>query len=68
MENKEKLSEKEFTQMIKLLNRYVVTEMDQWELWSFDTNFSKIYIEISMKTEYSDEAYTNMNHIINKPD
>lgn len=67
MENKKKLTEKEFTQMIKLLHRYVNTEMDQWELWFFDTNISRIYIDISMITTSSEEAYTNMNTIINKP-
>ncbi len=68
MENKKKLTEKEFTQMIKLLHRYANTEMDQWELWFFDTDSSRIYIDISMKTTCSEEAYTNMNNIINKPD
>lgn len=65
----EKLSEKEFSQMIKLLHRYVNTEMDQWELWSFDTaKYSKIYIQISLGTTYSDEAYISLNKIIEQPD
>ena len=34
----------------------------------FDTDSSRIYIDISMKTTCSEEAYTNMNNIINKPD
>jgi len=54
--------------MIKLLHRYVNTEMDQWELWFFDTDISRIYIDISMITTSSEEAYTNMNNIVNKPD
>ena len=54
--------------MIKLLHRYANTEMDQWELWFFDTDSSRIYIDISMKTTCSEEAYTNMNNIINRPD
>ncbi len=68
MENKKRLTEKEFTQMIKLLHRYVNMEMDQWELQFFDTEFSRIYIDISMKTTCSEEAYTNMNNIVIKTD
>lgn len=68
MENKKRLTEKEFTQMIKLLHRYVNTEMDQWELWFFDTDFSRIYIDISMKTKCSEKAYTNLNNIVIKTD
>ncbi len=50
--------------MIKLLNRYVSTEMDQWELWSLDTAFSKVFIHISMKPDGPEEAYSNLNKFI----
>jgi hypothetical protein len=48
MENKKRLTEKEFTQMIKLLHRYVNTEMDQWELWFFDTDLYRYINENKM--------------------
>lgn len=63
----QKLSEKEFSQMIRLLKRYVTTEMDHWELWTFDTEFSKIYVNISMKPFGSKEAYSNLNNFIEQP-
>ena len=59
-----KLSDEEFKRMINLLNRYVETEMDQWELWKFNTSFSTVYINISMKPEGSVEAYTDVSHLV----
>lgn len=66
MADKEKMSEKEFVQMIKLLKKYSETEMDQFELWKFDTNFSKVYVTISMALS-SDEAesgYVDLSHLL----
>jgi hypothetical protein len=67
MSAKEKLSDAEFSQMINLLNRYVSTEMDQWETWTFNTPQSKIYINISMRPSGSDGAYENLNHLLSEP-
>ena len=63
-----KMSEEEFALMVTLLNRYVTTEMDQWELWSFDTEFSKIYVQISMKPNGPEDAYTSVNQYLRKID
>lgn len=60
------MSKEEFIQMIQLLKRYASTEMDQWELWKFDTEFSKIYINMSMipSHEGTEAAYTDLSHVL----
>lgn len=50
--------------MFALLNRYVITEMDLWELWKFDTTYGKIYIEVSMEPSRAAEAYVDVTHLI----
>lgn len=67
MESNKTLTEAEFAQMLKLLKRYVTSEMDQWELWTFDTHFSKIYVNISMQPSAPEEAYIDMNQMIERP-
>lgn len=64
MKAKEPLSEEEFTQMIEFLHRYIETDMDQWELWSFDSSLSKVYIKISMGSDGPDKAYIDLNHLL----
>ena len=62
----EKMSNEEFLQMLSPLKRYACTEMDQWDLWKFDTSFSKIYINISMipSHEGTEDAYTDLGHLL----
>ena len=54
--------------MVNLLNRYVSTDMDQWELWKFDTDRCAVYIEITMEKEpsTSEEAYLDLTHLISR--
>ena len=66
MKSKKQLSDAEFKQMINLLHRYVEQSMDQWELWKFDTDRDKIYVNISMKSDGPDEAYLDLDHLIEK--
>ena len=60
----EKLSEKEFGDMLKALKQHIETDMDQWELWKFDTSRGTIHINISLAPEGSEEAYIDLNHLI----
>ena len=66
MKKTEKLTEEEFKQMINLLNRYVSTDMDQWEMWKFNSSRCPIYISISMMREptASEEAYIDLTKFI----
>ena len=64
----EELSEQEFTQMIHLMDRYVRTQMDQWEQWKFDTPQSTIFVNISMRPlfEGTEDSFDDLNHILDK--
>ena len=60
------MSKEEFVEMLNLMKRYIETEMDQFELWKFDTRRSEIFVNISMMPQYegTEEAYTNLNHLL----
>ena len=64
MSESEKLSEKEFSDMLKALKQHIETDMDQWEMWRLDTSRGKIFINISMGPEGEEDAYISLNHLI----
>jgi hypothetical protein len=64
LDSRQKLSEEEFKEMIQMLNRYVESEMDQWELWKFNSSFGSVYVNVSMKPDASEDAYMDLNHLI----
>lgn len=66
MQAQPKLTDQEFRAMFTLLHRYVMTEMDQWELWKFDTAFGKVYIDVSMDRLGPEEAYIDVTHLIDQ--
>jgi hypothetical protein len=43
----EKLTESEFKEMLNLLQRYVTTDMDQFEHWKFDSQKGTVYVELA---------------------
>ena len=55
------LSEKEIRQMATLLKRYASSDMDQFDLWKFDTDFGRVFVEVSMKASGPEEAYSDIN-------
>ena len=64
MTQNEKLSEKEFGDMLNALKRHIETDMDQWELWKFDTSRGTIHINISLAPEGPENMYIDLNHLI----
>ena len=64
MKSSQKLSEEELCQMATLLKRYASTDMDQFDLWKFDTDFGKVFVEISMKPSGPKEAYSDINEFM----
>ncbi len=59
----EKLSNSEFYQMIFLLHRYMSADMDQFENWSFDTEYGPVYAELTRVPSGPPSGYDNLNHI-----
>lgn len=64
LNTKEKLTDAELTQMLKLLKRFVETEVDQWAAWKFSTSFSEIYVDVSMIPSHpgTEEMYIDVNN------
>jgi len=60
----EKLSDDECRQMFRLLHRYASTEMDQWDLFKFDTKYGKVFVSISLSSGGSEEGFTDVSHLI----
>jgi hypothetical protein len=62
----EKLTEDEINQMFHLVKRYTETEMDQWDLWKFDTKFQKVYMSLTREvSKEEEEAYIDISHLLN---
>lgn len=65
MIDEKKLSDDEMNQMFKLIKRYTEIEMDQWDLWKFDTKFGKVFMSITRSVPKSEEdAYFDISHLL----
>ena len=66
MNSSTKLTSDEFREMISLIQRYANTEMDQFVSWKFDTSFSTIYVDVSMKPQHpeAESNYIDLSHLI----
>ncbi len=63
----EKLTKEEMDQMFQLVKRYTETEMDQWDLWKFDTKYQKVYMALTREVPPAEEeAYFDITHLLNK--
>ena len=60
-----KLSDDEIKQMFNLIKRHTTYEMDQWDLFKFDDEYGKVYIEFSLQPRSgAEESYTDINHLL----
>ncbi|WP_444899922.1 hypothetical protein ACJJIX_03670 [Microbulbifer sp. VAAC004] len=65
MSKADKLTKDEMNQMFQLIKRYSETEMDQWDLWKFDTKYEKVYVSFSREVPKSEEdAYFEISHLL----
>ncbi len=62
--NMEKLNDSEYIQMLQLLHRYSETELDQWDLWKFDSKFGNIYITVSRAPNGPEESWDDVTHLL----
>lgn len=67
MPKQERMSDDEFEQMITLLSKFVETEMDQFELWKFQSSFGETFVNISAYPEGDASAYTDVTKAIKGP-
>lgn len=62
---KRKMTSAEIDQMFQLVKQYAENELDQFDLWKFNSNFGKVYIEISRGVPKSEEnEYIDISHLI----
>jgi hypothetical protein len=58
------LTEEEFKEMLRLLERFVSTDMDQWEFWKFDSPRGKVFVEVGLEPRGNEDAYTELSHLL----
>ncbi len=65
METNQKLSEEEFSQMLTLIKRHAVTDMDQFSAWKLDSERGEIYVCLSnVPLATDDNLHKNLNHLV----
>ena len=65
METNQKLSEKEFSQMLTLIKRHAVTDMDQFSTWKLNSERGDIYVCLSNAPLATDEnVHKDLSHLV----
>jgi hypothetical protein len=65
MQSEEKLSDEEIRQMFRLLRRYASTDMDQWDLFKFDSKRGKVFVSIALNCPPGqEEGFTEISHLL----
>lgn len=59
-----KLSEEEFSSMLKALRKHAETDMDQWAEWKLNTSRGTVFIKVSIAPDASEEHYVDVNHLV----
>jgi len=49
-----------FRLLIYLLKWYCSKEMDQWEMWKFNTKYGKVFVQISREPGCSEDIYVKL--------
>ena len=59
------LDKAEFKQMCELIRRYSEYNMDQWELWKFNTKYSEVFVSIGRQPSCpgTADAHSNINAV-----
>ena len=61
------LSELELRQMIQLLYRHAVYDMDQWDMWKFPTPYGdmSVLIRMGLQPGYDERTHTDLSRFLN---
>jgi len=60
----EKLKDEELGLMLNLIKRYAETEMDQFDILKFDTDFGKVYFSVSLSASDNGDSYTDVTEFM----
>lgn len=59
-----KLTDEEVALMFSLAKRYAETELDQFEIFKFDTKFGKVFFSLSQGQSRPDDGYIDVTGLI----
>ena len=67
MKSNQNLSSEEFAEMLTLIKRHAVTDMDQFATWKLNSERGDIYICLSNAPIATDEEHHHdLSHLVNK--
>jgi hypothetical protein len=67
MDSNQKLSEEEFAQMLTLIKRHAVTDMDQFSTWKLDSERGNIYVCLSnVPLAADDKAHRDLSNLVKR--
>lgn len=61
-----KLSEEELGLMLNLVKRYAETDLEQFEILKFDTEYGKVHLSISIGQDKSDDGSADVTEFMKK--
>jgi hypothetical protein len=65
METNQKLNEEEFSQMLTLIKRHAVTDMDQFSTWKLNSERGDIYVFLSnVPLAADDDVHKDLSHMV----
>ena len=66
MKSNQNLSKEEFAEMLTLIKRHAVTDMDQVATWKLDSDRGDVYICLSNAPVATDEEHhQDLSHLVN---
>ena len=66
MYDHKKLTDDEYATLFRLLKRYSETEMDQFDLWKFKSEYGEVFISVSRKAFGSPESYSDISKFLSE--
>ena len=61
------LTEAEFSEMLRLLQRHAETDMDQWAEWRFSSPRGTIFVRVSNAPDGQERDYIDVSHLLRQP-
>lgn len=60
----DKMSDEEIREMFRLIKRYTTTEMDQWDIFMFDSEYGRVYVNFSRSLPGGEDMCIDVNHLL----
>jgi len=63
----EKMTDEEVREMFRLIKRYATLEMDQWDMFKFDSKYGQVYVNITRSLPGGENMCIDVNHLLDTP-